>query len=140
MLRLIVLALVGGAIGCGGVTPADGDGGAGSDGSTGSAGSDAGSADKPVDKPIEAPPVSLAEGCTHVAQALCARLETCSPTALKLFYGDVTTCAAPSTTVPGLTSHAAGNVPPSRSAQVAGVSAPAHERRSSTVRVLPATL
>jgi hypothetical protein len=75
------------ALGCGGVTPATGTGGTG-----GNAGG-AGAGGNPVDAAVEAAPLTAAEGCTEVAHALCERIDACSPTTLKLFYGDRATCA-----------------------------------------------
>jgi hypothetical protein len=46
-----------------------------------------------ADAAAEAAPLTAAEGCAQVAKALCERLDACSPTALKLFYGDRATCA-----------------------------------------------
>jgi hypothetical protein len=71
---LVVLAL-----GCGGVTPAaSGTGGNGGN---------------PADAAAEAAPLTAATACDEVAHALCDRLDVCSPTALKLFYGDRAICA-----------------------------------------------
>jgi hypothetical protein len=68
--------------GCGGVTPVT----AGTGGTSGDAATS--------DAPAEVAPVTAAEACHQVATALCDRIGACSPTALKLFYGDAATCAA----------------------------------------------
>lgn len=46
------------------------------------------------DAPIEAAPVTTDEGCNRVAKALCDALEGCAASALKVLYGDKTTCIA----------------------------------------------
>jgi hypothetical protein len=75
------------ALGCGGVTPSTGTGG-----SSGNGGG-AGSGGSPSDAAAEVAPVTVSEACSQVAHALCERIDSCSPTTLKLFYGDRATCA-----------------------------------------------
>ncbi|HVZ71845.1 MAG TPA: hypothetical protein VHJ20_05660 [Polyangia bacterium] len=74
MLRLAApVALLAFVAACGSVSPASN-----SDGSA-------------IDAPLDAPPTA-ASACAQVAAALCDRLDACSPTALKVFYGDKATC------------------------------------------------
>jgi hypothetical protein len=86
-----------GASGSSGTGGASGgrDGGAGMAGKGGTAGADAGS-NNDVTVTMDAPSITDAgdaqQACTAIADAYCAKLQTCSSFVLSVAYGDVATC------------------------------------------------